>query len=348
MKKTIFLSLALCFAAMAQAVTVSKTVTGATAGNLSSLLTPTELSTVTNLTITGTLDARDFKSLRDNMPLLSVLDISGVSIAKYVGTAGNAGTTSATYKANYLPQYAFSVPEGAGKTSLTSISLPTSIIGISSYAFAGCTGISYMVIPDAVTDISDSPGELGGVFFGCTSLKAIKLSANLKYIGTITFKDCTALTTLNIPASVTDMSNLFSGCTSLTSIQMNSVTPPRVDSNTFDGLDLNLCTLYIPAGSYFNYRVAPWDSFLFGSIIEGQISTGISNSKMLPLKAIVKGKDKQLTISNIGVGVLIKIYNMQGKAIYSKTATTDMLTVSLSTHGVYVINIGNYSTKITL
>lgn len=50
------------------------------AGTLSTLLTPTELLKVTNLILTGKIDARDVKTMRDNMPLLSVLDMAEVSI----------------------------------------------------------------------------------------------------------------------------------------------------------------------------------------------------------------------------------------------------------------------------
>ncbi|MEI6143030.1 MAG: hypothetical protein WCP85_27375, partial [Mariniphaga sp.] len=41
-----------------------------TPGSLGTTLTAIELNTVTNLTLTGTVDARDFKTLRDNMPVL--------------------------------------------------------------------------------------------------------------------------------------------------------------------------------------------------------------------------------------------------------------------------------------
>src|SRR5208283_811269 len=42
-------------------------------------------STVTNLTLSGTIDARDFKTMRDSMPVLTVLDLSQTAIAAYTG-----------------------------------------------------------------------------------------------------------------------------------------------------------------------------------------------------------------------------------------------------------------------
>ena len=64
------------------------------------------LGTVTNLTVTGTIDARDFKTMRDNMPLLAVLDLSGVTIAAYTGPDGTH-PSGGLYPENEIPGRAF-------------------------------------------------------------------------------------------------------------------------------------------------------------------------------------------------------------------------------------------------
>jgi hypothetical protein len=53
-----------------------------------------EIENVTHLIVTGTIDARDVKFMRDNMPNLAVLDLSGVTIAAYTGNEGTAPTDS--------------------------------------------------------------------------------------------------------------------------------------------------------------------------------------------------------------------------------------------------------------
>jgi len=73
MKKTFTLIISLCIALMLQAQ-VLKTV-GISAGGLSTTLSATEKSTVTNLTVTGTIDARDFKTMRDSMQVLETIDL---------------------------------------------------------------------------------------------------------------------------------------------------------------------------------------------------------------------------------------------------------------------------------
>lgn len=71
----------LCINSLLQAK-VSKTI-NFTAGNLYASLTETERNSITKLTITGSIDARDFKTMRDNMPLLAELDLNEVTIAAF-------------------------------------------------------------------------------------------------------------------------------------------------------------------------------------------------------------------------------------------------------------------------
>jgi hypothetical protein len=87
MKKTIYLFFSLFISLLVQAQVI-KTVNVTNAGALLNAMTVTELKTVTNLTVTGTIDARDFVTMRDSMPALAVLDISNASIASYTGNAG--------------------------------------------------------------------------------------------------------------------------------------------------------------------------------------------------------------------------------------------------------------------
>ena len=87
---------------------VSKTV-NVNAGGLYSALTANQRDSVTNLTLTGTIDARDFVTMRDNLPYLAILDLSNVDIAAYSGKLGTYYTndSTASYLANTIPQFAF-------------------------------------------------------------------------------------------------------------------------------------------------------------------------------------------------------------------------------------------------
>lgn len=95
---------------------VSKTVNNTTAGKLYSQLTSNERNTVTSLTVTGKINANDIYTMRDNMPLLAIVDLSGAVIEEY--TAPYLGY----FPANTIPNYAFCYKStGFGKPTLSKI-----------------------------------------------------------------------------------------------------------------------------------------------------------------------------------------------------------------------------------
>ena len=55
---------------------VSKSVSVSTSGTLNTLISTTEQATVTNLTVSGYIDARDVAFMRDKMKVLSVVNLS--------------------------------------------------------------------------------------------------------------------------------------------------------------------------------------------------------------------------------------------------------------------------------
>jgi uncharacterized protein (TIGR02145 family) len=130
-----------------------------TAGQLSTILTAEQLAGLTNLTLTGTIDARDFKTMRDDMPLLAEIDLSGANILAYSGTEGTEGAPN-DYLAFELPKYSFLNPAGGiPKITLTKITLPENLTSISYGAFYGCTGLIKFNIPTKVNTIRNAAFE---------------------------------------------------------------------------------------------------------------------------------------------------------------------------------------------
>ncbi|WP_243346890.1 leucine-rich repeat domain-containing protein [Parabacteroides sp. FAFU027] len=178
------LFLILCFVLLAAIANgaVSKSVNVTTVGTLNTLLTSTEKATVTDLTVTGTIDARDFKFMRDNMTMLTNLNISSINITSYSGDAGPSYSSS--FPANQISEYAF-----YEKTSLKTIKLPASITSIGQFAFyqSGLTG-------------------------------SLTLPGNLKSIGYLAFYECPGLTgTIIIPKSVNQIDAVpFGLCSGIT------------------------------------------------------------------------------------------------------------------------------------
>jgi hypothetical protein len=142
------------------AAQVSKTVNVALAGTLSSLLTSNEKTTITDLTVFGTIDARDIQCMRDELTLLANLDLSGVTITAYTGT----GTYSSSNPANQLPDMSFyrMSPEYK-KVSLRNVILPPTITTIGMLSFYGCTSLEKIVC------MIDTPPVIANMaFYGIT------------------------------------------------------------------------------------------------------------------------------------------------------------------------------------
>jgi hypothetical protein len=192
MKKVVSAIFLFCFSILLQGQ-ISKTV-NVTAGNLKTLLSGPELATITNLTLTGTLDARDFKTMRDNMPVLAVLDLSNINIVSYSGIEGTVSDLN-DYPENTIPMYSFYT----NNTNLTSIVIPYSVTSIGALSFYYCIGLQNFTIPSSVTSIGSM------AFYNCTGLKSITISSSVLTIANNAFTNCTELTSISISSSVTDI-----------------------------------------------------------------------------------------------------------------------------------------------
>ena len=84
----------------------------------------------------------------------------------------------------------------AGCSSLTSIEIPNSVTSIGNYAFRGCTGLTNIEIPNSVTSIGES------AISGCTGLTSIEIPNSVTSIGESAFAGCSSLTSIEIPNSV--------------------------------------------------------------------------------------------------------------------------------------------------
>jgi len=252
-KRKQILLLCLSFFIIGQAQ-VTKSINVDVAGNLYTLLTFSEKTTVTDLTISGSLDARDFKIIRDSMPVLSILDLSAVTIAAYNGANGTDIYGGQNYLENTIPQFSFYKGNGVGKITLTTITFPTTAISIGMNAFECCTGLASITIPNSITSIGSAtfancyelksiilPNRITSIenatFYDCFVLASIEIPNSVKTIGEYAFQDCEKLTTIIIPDSVTTIKkNAFQNCTSLTTITVpNSVT--FIGDNAFGNIN---------------------------------------------------------------------------------------------------------------
>lgn len=113
-------------------------------------------------------------------------------------------------------------------TGLTSVEIPNSITRIGWSAFECCEGLTSIEIPSGVTSIEDD------VFSGCIALTSVTIPNSVTKIGMYAFFFCVALTSVEIPSSVTSIGAEAFNCSGLTSVEIpNSVT--YIGSWAFNG-----------------------------------------------------------------------------------------------------------------
>jgi len=160
---------------------VIKTINISSAGALSSSLSSTEKTTITSLTVTGTLDARDFQCMRDELTVLADVDLSGINVAAYNGT----GTYSSKNAANQLPVCSFySMSTDYRKVSLRSVTLPTTITAIGMLSFYGCSNLEKVVCM-----INTPPSAKDMVFTGISPTIYIPYGKTAAYKAVTEWKD---------------------------------------------------------------------------------------------------------------------------------------------------------------
>jgi len=149
-----------------------------TPGTLSTLITELD-DEVTNLLVTGNIDARDFSTMYYQFPLLEELDLSLVHIHMFYGYGGPNplyGGAPTLYPENELPAKAFTNPNANQGKSLKSVILPNSITSIGFAAFDHCRDLIEIHFPDGLKVIEKS------AFNMCVSLTSFRIPASLEDI----------------------------------------------------------------------------------------------------------------------------------------------------------------------
>jgi hypothetical protein len=335
---------------------VSKTINLSTAGTLTTSLTATEKTTVINLTVTGTIDARDVKCMRDEMTALTSVDMGEVTIKAYSGSDGTAYSLDNQGLPQSVAYYNDEMPNGsfAGNSNLVSIILPKTITSIANTAFSYCRGLMNITFGNSLKTIN------GAAFSYCSALKNLSLPNSLSSIGSAAFILCTGLQNITIPNSVTSIGDMaFSSCSSLTKViigsGITSITksvfenctglqvvrclsnnPPVISSGCFSGLTSTLI-IYVPVGTLNTYKTTLyWSSF---KNIYEYIDAGFNDLNYNPNQFNIYpnpvSNELKIDFEN---GSTFEILNLQGKVVYTGNIN-DSKTVQMAnfSEGIYLI-----------
>ncbi len=140
--------------------------------------------------------------------------------------------------------------------NITSISLPTGLIGIGAWAFANCTNLTSITIPEGITSIKTS------TFSNCSALTNITLPSTLTNIESSAFSHCDSLVSITIPEKVVSIGrNTFFSCDNLKNVTFADPNNWRVYESSSDetGIGLTLSTSS-SAARYLKstYRMYTW------------------------------------------------------------------------------------------
>lgn len=216
----------------------------------------------------------------------SVRSFKSVSIPASVTTIGeyafaHCGVTSVTFATNSqlttVDRYAF-----FSSSSLQSIALPDGVTTIGVAAFNGCNNITSISIPDSITTIENRALDFNSSAFTVynnakylgnstnpylvlvraidTSITTCNIHTDAKLIYAFAFTDCTLLTSVTIPDSVTIIGNsVFYKCDALESLIIGSgVTSIGDGIIYYESYDAKLKSVY------YGGSVEEWNTIAIG------------------------------------------------------------------------------------
>ena len=215
-----------------------------TKGELENELAGYDYANIESLKITGVLNDVDFLFIYRMMPNLKNLDIAEVNItalpiqAFYKSTnvenlilpntlitIGEEMFYQSKLKTVVIPANATTIGNSAFEqcASLISIDIPANVETIGTAVFWGCSSLTTVTFEKGSQLKTIGGGYSGpnyyGVFSDCTALTSIEIPASVETIEAAAFKDCSSLTSIEIPASVeTIKASAFKGCSSLATV----------------------------------------------------------------------------------------------------------------------------------
>jgi len=188
------------------------------------------------------------------------------SVSNEGTVTGGSVVIPASY--NNLPVLMVGYDAFINHAEITNVVIPYGITNIGSGdtfggSFAGCTGLSNIIIPATVESIAQYS-------FDDSGLTNVTISGSgLQLIGTAAFFGCSNLTSIILPSSLTVIGwQGFQDDIHLTNITVLAATPPSMgngtvnDAQTFDNLAGNaLCNsglfIHVPSGSLSSYKATP-------------------------------------------------------------------------------------------
>lgn len=230
----------------------------------------TEVSKVTGLKVTGTINSYDIFIIRTKMYDLHYLDLSDADIVacdfpyyEDYHTSDNEVGACAFY----------------GLKNLISLRLPQKAKVIGFAAVGSCDNLCEVILPEKLEEIGTSSFQLssslvsvslppylrqigGNAFAYCYSLKNVSFPRNLQSIGTDAFWNCYSLTEVRFPSSIQSVGGSAFGNCPIKKVYTYTIEPIKISQNAFSSDTYSTAELWMPTQSYSNYYYnTQWGQF---------------------------------------------------------------------------------------
>ena len=188
--------------------------------------------------------------------------------------------------------------------------LDTNLKTIGSYAFAGCTNLSEIELPNGITSIEEY------AFLGCVKITALQIPNSVKVLGDYALADCSNIESINIPDELENLGvGVFRSWSALKKIEIDeahkkySIDDTTEGSNTCQVLfskDKTTLILYMPSNTVRTYTIP-----------EGVISIDAYAFSGASLRSVVVTEKVQ----NIGNGAFYNCTKLQTVTLPTSTTT---------------------------
>ena len=223
-----------------------------TKGELENVLAGYDYANIESLKITGVLNDVDFLFIYRMMPNLKDLDIAEVNIT--------ALPTQAFYKSTnvenlILPNTLVTIGESMFyQSKLKTVVIPANVTTIGGSAFENCSSLATVTFEKG-SQLKTIAGGYYGAFSDCKTLKAIEIPASVETIEASAFKGCSKLTTVTFEKGSQlktiggdgSFYGAFYGCTALTAIEIPA-SVETIEASAFKGCS-KLATVTFEKGS---------------------------------------------------------------------------------------------------
>lgn len=195
-----------------------------------------------------------------------------------------------------------------------------------------------------MTDIGPS------AFYECTGLTNITIPNSVTEIGMWALKGCSNLKSITIPNSVTSIgSSAFEGCSSLTNVYCFAEKRPSA-SDAFFSSPIENATLYVPVKAIEDYKsTEPWINF--GTIVALTDEEIQSIDSEVSALISIQAHDGNIVIQGAKAGTPVSIYATNGMKVAGGIMGVECilaLPTSIPTGEMVIVQVGAQNVKLMM